>query len=174
MIRTLLIMPISALLIGCRGGNYEKADPHNQTGKEDTVAIYWEPIHRDSIKTLIKDHISFQGDDTLKHLPSDRDLTLKFDFTSKMKEYMKYGKMIVRPYDSSVFVERIDNWSFKLRVNKPIDGWKISMFYEYSFEKPYFFSYIHDGVTYRLEPNDTILLFLRSELTKPGDPWDYY
>lgn len=174
--RTVLIIFISTLIIGCNGGDkHEKADSHSQTGKEDTTPVYWEPMHYDTlINASIKDHITFSGNDTIKYIPSDRDLTLKFDFSGKMKEYMKYGKMIVRPYDSSVFVTRIDNWSFKLRVNKPIDGWKISMYYEFAFEEPYYFSYIRDSSTHRFEPNDTILLFIRSEMIKPGDPWDYY
>jgi len=173
MIKGTLIISTAVLLFGCNQGRYEKADPNDQIGKEETLAIYWKPIDYDTLKASIKDHITFSGDDTLKYLPSDRDLTLKFDFSGKMKEYMKHGKMIVRPYDSSVFVQRIDNSSFKLRVNKPIDDWKISMYYEFSFAQPYFFSYIFDSTNYTVNPNDTILLFMRSEMTKSGDPWDY-
>lgn len=166
--RVSIIIFISVLAVGCR----QELDKGEDL--EQTVAILWEPIHYDTIKASIKDHITFSGDDTIRYLPSDRDLTLTFDFLGKMEEYMKYGKMIVRPYDSSVFVNRIDNHTFKLRVKKPIDGWKISMYYELSFEKPFHFSYIHDNTTSRFEPNDTILLFIRSEMTKPGAPWDYY
>lgn len=171
--RTILIIVISVLLTRC-SGKYEETDSHAQTGQKKTATVYWEPIHYDTLKASIKDRITFSGDDTIKYLPSDRDLTLTFDFLGKMKEYMKYGKMIVRPYDSSVFVNRINNHTFKLRVYKPIEGWKISMYYELSFERPFRFSYIYDSILYRVEPNDTMLLFIRSEMTKPGAPWDYY
>lgn len=172
--RITLTIIISLILAGCGGGKLDQTALSDQLAKKDPTGINWEPIQRDSIKNLITDHISFPGDDTLHYLPSDRELTLKFYFTGKMKTYMKHGKMIVKSLESSVFVKRIDNWSFKLRVNKPIDGWQIAMTYEYAFEKPYIFSYIHDSNIYKVEPNDTMQLFIRSEMTKPGNPWDYY
>lgn len=151
-----------------------KADPNEVLGKVDTVAIYLNPLHFDTIRASIKDVFTFSGDDTLKYIPSDRDVKLVFEFSGKMKEHMEHGKMIVKPYDSSVFVKRIDNRSFNIRVNKPIDGWKISMYYEFALDEPYHFSYIRDSITYTAAPKEAILLFMRSEMTKPGDPWDYY
>ncbi len=169
-----ILLVLLILVLGCNGGNFEKTDSLSRIEKDNTVAIYWEPMHYDTVKASIKDRITFSDEYNFNNLPADRDLTLNFEFSGKMKEYMKHGKMIVRPYDSSVFVQRINNSSFKLRVNKPIDDWKITMFYEFTFAKPYFFSYIFDGDTLLVKPSDTIFLILRSEMIKPGNPWDYY
>lgn len=174
MIRGAFIITMVLLFSSCEGGMFEKADPYDQTGKVDTVAVYWPAMDYDTLKASIKDRITFPGKDTIYYLPSDRDLTLKFEFSGKMKEYMKHGKMIVRPFDSSVYVKRIDDHSFNLKINRPTDDWTVGMYYEYVFEEPYHFSYIFDGKTYRSKPNDTSMLFVRWQMTKPRDPWDYY
>ena len=87
---------------------------------------------------------------------------------SKHFGYMEHGKMIVRPYDSSVIVSRIDSKSFNLRVNKPNDDWTISMYYEFALDEPYYFSYTRDSMMYIKAANESIMLIMRSEMTKPG------
>lgn len=169
MIRAHLII-LLLLIFGC---NSQKSKSKKHIRNEKVVAVLWTPMEYYSLRESITDHITFPGHDTLKYLPSDRDLILNFEFTGKMKEYMEHGKMIVRPYQSSVHIKRIDNHSFKLRVNKPIDDWHIKMYFEFSFDEPYYFSYIQDSITYQFQPKDTVALFMRSEMTKPGDPWDY-
>ncbi len=169
-----LIISTAVLLFGCNQGRYEKADPNEVLGKTDTVAIYLNPLQFDTIRASIKDRFSFSGDDTLKYIPSEIDIKLEFEFSGKMKEYMEHGKMIVTPYDSSVIVKRIDNKSFIVRVNKPIDDWKISMFYDFALDEPYHFSFIRDSITYYKAPKESVRLIMRSEMTKPGTPWEYY
>lgn len=157
-VKQLLFIAIGLIIFSCSNDDEKINSESNK--------IYLSPIEYDIIKESINDRLRFLNDDKSSYLPTDQDITMYFEYSGKMKEYMKYGTMNVRAYDSSVIVRKVDDTTFIFRVNKPYDDGVISMYFEPILHSPYYFSYIMHGKTYVLEPGEIIPVFMRSYLTK--------